>query len=199
MHLDRPHRRLYRICDALTEGLIYFAILFGPWAFGTTQTWSIQVLNGVGLALGLLWLVKTGLRAGADRRAPEQWHAAEWRFTRLLPPARFAFCCIAWSAPGTRARFISPTNGILSIVRPFPGCRTVYDQAASWAAFWKYLGSGRLVLGVARLAVDVVAQRSGECGAGGGFRFGRHPAARPPAPPVLGVGRQRHGCWPFRG
>ena len=41
------------------------------------------------------------------------------------PPARFAFCCIAWSAPGTRARFISPTNGILSIAPPFPGCRTV--------------------------------------------------------------------------
>ena len=40
--------------DGLTECLIYFAILFGPWAFGTTQPWSIQVMNTVGLALGLL-------------------------------------------------------------------------------------------------------------------------------------------------
>src|ERR1035438_2306944 len=62
MHLDRPHHRLYRISDALTEGLVYFAILFGPWAFGTTQPWSIQVMNGVGFALGLLWLGKLIIR-----------------------------------------------------------------------------------------------------------------------------------------
>ena len=140
MHLDRPHRRLYRICDALTEGLIYFAILFGPWAFGTTQTWSIQVLNGVGLALGLLWLVKTGLRAGADRRAPEQWHAAEWRFTRLLAAGTICillYCLVsAWNA---RAIY-QPDQWNFEYRPAIPWLPHSYDQAASWAAFWKYLG-----------------------------------------------------------
>ena len=53
---------LYRGCDRLTEGLLYFAIVFGPWAFGTTQDWSVHVMNGVGLTLGLLWLIKLALR-----------------------------------------------------------------------------------------------------------------------------------------
>src|SRR5659263_101398 len=75
MSSERYKRRLYRISDGLTEGLIYFAILFGPWAFGTTQPWSIQVMNGVGLALGLLWLIKLGLRC-AQRRAPSTRRSA---------------------------------------------------------------------------------------------------------------------------
>ena len=59
---------LYQICDRLTEALIYFSLIFGPWAFGTTQPWSIHVMNGVGLALGLLWLVKWSLRAGGSQQ-----------------------------------------------------------------------------------------------------------------------------------
>ena len=37
MSSDRFTRLLYRTSDGMTECLIYFAILFGPWAFGTTQ------------------------------------------------------------------------------------------------------------------------------------------------------------------
>ena len=64
----RTQARLYRFCDRFTEALIYFAVIFGPWAFGATQDWSIKVMNGVGLTLGLLWLVKLGLRC-AKREA----------------------------------------------------------------------------------------------------------------------------------
>src|SRR5437773_1495483 len=47
-----------RVAEALTEGLIYFLVLFTPWAFGTTQPWSIWVLNSGGYALGGLLLTK---------------------------------------------------------------------------------------------------------------------------------------------
>jgi len=38
------------------ELLIYAMVVFGPWAFGTTQGWSVWVVNGMGYALSLLWL-----------------------------------------------------------------------------------------------------------------------------------------------
>jgi len=48
--------------DRLTGVLILFAVIFGPWAFGTTQPWSIQTMNIVGLALWALlafkWLIR---------------------------------------------------------------------------------------------------------------------------------------------
>ena len=37
--------KAYRICDGLTEGLIYFMIVLTPWAFGTTDRWSITVVG----------------------------------------------------------------------------------------------------------------------------------------------------------
>ena len=190
----RPRHRLYRICDALTEGLIYFAIVFGPWAFGTTQDWSIQIMNGVGLTLGLLWLVKISLRAGArpspsrvavtppsplggsdataafyqaprpgdgqpatkapptpfcdkasqlpprSRRTLVQRHAAEWRFTRLLGAGTICillYCLV--SALNARAIY-QPDQWHFEYRPAISWLPHSYDQAASWAAFWKYLG-----------------------------------------------------------
>ena len=52
--------QLYRVCEDLTEPLIYFMVVFGPWAFGTTQSWSIWLMNGAGYLLGLLAGRQTG-------------------------------------------------------------------------------------------------------------------------------------------
>ena len=38
----------------MTEVLIYTMVVFGPWAFGTTQPWSIWLMNGAGYALGVI-------------------------------------------------------------------------------------------------------------------------------------------------
>lgn len=59
---------LYKFCDGLTEAVIYFMVVFSPWAFGTTQDWSIWTMNVCGYLLGALlvakWLVrwKTGFQ-----------------------------------------------------------------------------------------------------------------------------------------
>jgi O-antigen ligase len=136
--------RLYRTCDALTEGLIYFAILFGPWAFGTTQGWSIHVMNGVGMTLGLLWLVKLGLRStkrqrpGSVRRAPGA--LPERHFTWLLATGTIfilLYCLVsAWNA---RAIY-QPELWNFEYLPAIPWLPHSYDRECSCAAFWMYLG-----------------------------------------------------------
>src|SRR5262245_42842636 len=67
--------RAYQKCDFLSEGLIYGAIVFSPWAFGTTQPWSIWVMNGAGYLLGALLLVKLLIRFRYGYR-PSRWGEA---------------------------------------------------------------------------------------------------------------------------
>jgi O-antigen ligase len=134
--------KIHRIADWLTEGLVYFAILFGPWAFGTVQPWSIHVMNGVGFALGLLWLCKLSIRSRGYR--PLRWTKFsgknERRFTRLLAAGTFcilSFCLVsAWNAraiyhPGQWS--FEYRDAILWLPHS-------YDRDDSWAAFWMYLG-----------------------------------------------------------
>ena len=45
-------------------------IVFSPWAFGTTQPWSIWCMNFAGYALGLLFLTKLFIRKAKGYPAP---------------------------------------------------------------------------------------------------------------------------------
>jgi hypothetical protein len=63
------------VCEVLTELLIYFMVVFSPWAFGTTQAWSIWIMNVCGYSLGLLLLVKLTIRKRGYRCA--QWGEEE--------------------------------------------------------------------------------------------------------------------------
>ena len=49
---------LYSACDRATEWLIYFMVVFSPWAFGTTQAWSVEIMNDAGYLLGVLLATK---------------------------------------------------------------------------------------------------------------------------------------------
>jgi O-antigen ligase len=62
--------QLYRVCEDLTEPLIYFMVVFSPWAFGTTQSWSIWLMNGAGCLLGLLLAGKLAIRWLKGYRPP---------------------------------------------------------------------------------------------------------------------------------
>src|ERR1039457_4984064 len=168
MSFALPQPPLYRFCDALTEGLIYFAILFGPWAFGTTQTWSIQVMNGVGLTLGLLWLVKIGFRAGGNNcGAPQRWPAAERQFTWMLAAGTICillYCLVsAWNA---RAIY-QPGQWHFEYLPAIRWLPHSYDQAASWAAFWKYLGLAGLFWALRDWLLTLSPKEAGRGGGGG--------------------------------
>jgi hypothetical protein len=54
---------VYYFCDALSGLVIYFMLVFSPWAFGTTQPGTIWTMNVCGYGLGLLLLVKVGIRS----------------------------------------------------------------------------------------------------------------------------------------
>jgi len=53
----------FHLCDTLTGFLIYFMLLFSPWAFGTTEPWSIWTMNACGYLLGFLLIVKLFIRS----------------------------------------------------------------------------------------------------------------------------------------
>src|SRR5258708_18874259 len=62
--------QLYRFCEDLTEALIYLMVVFSPWAFGTTQPWSIWTMNAAGYLLGLLLALKLFIRRATGYRPP---------------------------------------------------------------------------------------------------------------------------------
>src|SRR6266704_931527 len=62
----------YRICDGITEGVLYGKMVFAPWAFGTTERWSIWTMNVGGYVLGLLLAAKWWIRWRAGYR-PVRW------------------------------------------------------------------------------------------------------------------------------
>jgi O-antigen ligase len=132
----------YLIADWLTEGLVYFAILFGPWAFGTTQPWSIQVMNGVGFALGLIWLGKLFIRSGGHQTL--FWTKFSGNndrcFTWMLAAGTFCillYCLVsAWNA---RAIY-HPDHWSFEYRNAIAWLPHSYDRDGSWSAFWNYLG-----------------------------------------------------------
>jgi O-antigen ligase len=154
----RYKRLLHRACDWVTEWLIYFAILFGPWAFGTTQPWSIEVMNDVGFALGLLWLGKLLIRSSGYQPArwtklfgnsqSGRWFEAERRFAWLL--AGGTLCILLYSLVSAwNARAIYHTDQWSFEYRDaIPWLPHSYDQAGSWAEFWKLVGLAGLFWGL---------------------------------------------------
>lgn len=62
----------YHACDRVSEAVIYFMVVFSPWAFGTTQPWSIWVMNSCGYAPGILLTIKLALRWLRGHR-PSTW------------------------------------------------------------------------------------------------------------------------------
>jgi O-antigen ligase len=64
------HIQFWHACETLSGFVIYFMVVFGPWAFGTTEPWSIWTMNACGFGLGLLLLVKLGIQRITGYRSP---------------------------------------------------------------------------------------------------------------------------------
>lgn len=141
--------RIYDVLDLLTEVIIYVSILFGPWAFGTTQAWAIQVMNGIGYSLGLLFISKWVIRM-VYRYRPHRWGFSDcspsWRtriskiFTAvlaILTVAILTFCFIsAWNARANYVLGFGYFDYFDDFNKSLPHS---YDAAATWSAFYTYL------------------------------------------------------------
>ena len=147
-HLRAVDIQLYRACDELTQWLLFAMVVFGPWAFGTTQLWSIWTMNIAGFSLGCLLVIKLALRWWKNYRPP-RWEDAtacrsksrdNWLTVALASAtaAVLAYILIAALNARASARFIGSTV-------TFDYYKSIYwlpqslDGAATWNAFWMYL------------------------------------------------------------
>jgi O-antigen ligase len=145
--------QLYRICDDLSGMLIFPMLVFGPWAFGTTQQWSIWTMNVAGYALGILLLVKIFIR-GSKGYTALRWenfsshsatktrhrHPLARLLTRSLAGltlAVLAFCLVsAWNARST----YDPGTRLFEYHRCLVWLPHSLDSHRTWFTFWTYLG-----------------------------------------------------------
>jgi O-antigen ligase len=151
--------QLYRVCEELTEPLIYLMAVVGPWAFGTTQSWSIWLMNGAGYLLGLLLAGKLAIRwlkgyrpprwdegKGREVQSPETEGRGQGGMTASgltailawLTVAILGYCVV--SALNARATFHRDVLSFTyhdSFIRWLPHS---FDSSRSWLAFWTYLG-----------------------------------------------------------
>src|SRR5256885_1350604 len=69
-HLSALDVQIHRLCDALSEAVLLFMVVFTPWAFGTTQPWAIWTMNACGYVLGIMLLIKVSIRHRTSYQPP---------------------------------------------------------------------------------------------------------------------------------
>jgi hypothetical protein len=130
---------LLRFLDLLSTVLIYFAVVFGPWAFGTTQSWSVNVMNTVGYSLGILWLVKLVMRPFV-RDKPPRWVTTSDLTIRVLAVSTLLVLLYNLiSAANARATYF-PQNWEFQYHSVIFWLPHSYDSGSSWKMFWQNLG-----------------------------------------------------------
>ena len=150
--------QIYRVCEDLTEVLVYAMVVFSPWAFGTTQAWSMWAMTGAGYVCGALLGCKLAIRRfkgyepsrwGETRRSGPPSETGDARF---LTPARLA-AVLAWLTVGILAYCLVSAVNARATFRPdqfsfvyAPPRKWVswlphsLDGGRTWLAFWQYLG-----------------------------------------------------------
>ncbi|MBI4659889.1 MAG: O-antigen ligase family protein [Verrucomicrobia bacterium] len=144
----------YKVCDGLTEILIYFSVLFTPWAFGTTQDWSVWTMNTVCYLLGVLLGAKWLIRWWAGYK-PSRWgEAGEIGGFRVEDAKQSTVLCLTRclailtviilaytfvSALNARATFLPRENRFV-YHNYLPWLPHSYDRTATLNIFWQYLG-----------------------------------------------------------
>ncbi len=119
-------------------------VVFSPWAFGTTQPWSIWMMNFCGYILGILLVSKWVCRrllaelrqfSGKTTRSYRVWPT---RLLAALTGSILIYCLV--SAINARATYDESGlvfNYTTSFVKWLPHS---YDRARSLDLFWNYFG-----------------------------------------------------------
>jgi len=142
----------YWTCETLRELVIYAMVIFSPWAFGTTQGWSIWAMNVTAYVLALLSVLSWTIRKLARYEALE-WGTPElparqgmtlWRRPKVanvalgtITVALLTYCLT--SALNARATF-RPGELRFEYHVCVAWLPHSYDSTSTWFAFWTYLG-----------------------------------------------------------
>jgi O-antigen ligase len=134
--------RAYQLCDGATGVLICFLIVFTPWAFGSTQEWSIWTTNITCYALGALllakWLVSRQTGHRPARWKTESLHGKrDWLTISLAALSVIVLFYTLLSALNARAVYISAERRFeyFDCIRWLPHS---YDRSSTWNALWNY-------------------------------------------------------------
>jgi O-antigen ligase len=146
--------KLHRWSDRCTEALIYFMVLFSPWAFGTTQHWSIWTMNITAYGLGVLlvskWIIRwsSGFRPWPNEPAKNEISPRQYRLRLIHKICNLltAICMllllgyILTSAINARASFNLQTHEYTYFEGINKSLPHSYDAKGTWFLFWQYLG-----------------------------------------------------------
>jgi hypothetical protein len=159
----------YHICDISTELLLYFMVVFGPWAFGTTEPWSIWTMNASSYLLGLLLACKLVIRF-STKYAPRRWDddeigagpiacelnaSRDWQWLYRVTKAflswgsRSLLVICTWAIIGyslVAAINARATYRVASTSFEFHNCiswlPSSLDSRSTWQSFWTFLALG---------------------------------------------------------
>src|SRR5690349_13460933 len=128
----------YHWIEELNALLILFMLVFAPWAFGTTEPWSIWTMNTAGYVLGALLFLKLAIRrlrspriSNASSSSSEGWMLA--RTLVVLTILILVYCLLA--AVNARASF-NPSSGVFEYHRYVRWLPHSLDCPSTWTAFW---------------------------------------------------------------
>lgn len=145
--------QLYRFSDELSGALILPMLVFSPWAFGTTEPWSIWCMNWAGFALSLLLLLKLFIRLGKQYPAPRWDHFSSRSGTLSRHRPRASRLLTGVLAGLTLAVLGYILISALNVAADYdPEARLFqyhhyrawlphsFDGHRTWSHFWMYLG-----------------------------------------------------------
>lgn len=149
--------QIYKVCDGVSEALIYFMAIFTPWAFGTTEEWSIWTMNVTAYVLGVLlitkWIVRWRLgfqpaRWGEETSGDDLLRlpmSGRTKLTKSLTVALgvltcfiLAYCLV--SALNARAVYLPGFRRSEFFDNTIKWLPQSYDATSTWQSFWMYLG-----------------------------------------------------------
>ena len=145
--------KLHKLADKLTEILIYFMVIFSPWAFGTTEPWSIWTMNISAYALGILlvtkWIARLASKYNPNPEPKKNELSLKQNRLRLIQKtctillAGSMFLLLAYiltSAINARASFNFDTREYTYFEGVNNNLPHSYDASGTWFLFWQYLG-----------------------------------------------------------
>ena len=124
----------------LCSALIYFVIVFSPWAFGTTENWSISVVCIAAYVLGFLLFAKKILSI-SDFRIYQFFKKINIKSTNSLLSVLISIILlyILISALNARASFDSSSFEYTYFETFKKFLPHSYDANSTWFLFWQYL------------------------------------------------------------
>ena len=143
----------YHLADDLSGALTVAMVIFGPWAFGTTQPWAIWCMNLAEYVAGLLLLFKLVVRQTGDYHAPrwDNFSPRSGAFSRHQPRAvRKLKQILAWLtvivlaecliSALNAAAYYSPETRVFHYRPHLEWLPHSFDGGRTWFCFWQYLG-----------------------------------------------------------